>query len=131
MQGLKWGMWQHWFMWTPVGLLWFAVSFFDSETMRAIFSAVVQFSVMGPFGGYWLALVYLFDNASETGDWGNWKLWLTVPVWLAYTFVSMLMQVALVPKVMRWIDTAPIQADSFRSADSNACSTSAIINSFN
>ena len=101
-------MWQHWFMWTPVGLIWFAVSFFDSEMMRNIFNGVVQFSVMGPFAGYWLAFVALFDNAAETDDWGNWKLWLTVPIWLCYTIFSMLVQVALVPKVMRWIETTPI-----------------------
>merc|ERR1712232_913063 len=115
MQGLKWGMWQHWFMWTPVGFLWFAIEFFDSEMMRSLFNGVVQFSVMGPFGGYWLAMIYLFDNASETADWGNWKLWLTVPIWLAYTIFSMLMQVALVPKVLSWIETTPIREGKMNS----------------
>ena len=74
--------------------------------MRDIFDWIIQFSVLGPFGGYWLALVALFDHADATNDWGNWKLWITVPIWLVYTMLFMFYQIVFVPKVMNWVRTA-------------------------
>ena len=108
MNGLKWGMYLHFGMYTPLFLIWIGMSIFDSSMMRDIYKWLVQFSVLGPFGGYWLALIYLFDMASENKFWGDWKLWVTVPVWLSYTVVSQIMQVAIVPKVLHWVDTEPI-----------------------
>ena len=64
--------------------------------------------MLGPFGGYWLAWVQLMLHADATDDWGSWSLWVATPIWLAYTIFSMLMQVAIVPKVLNWIQTAPI-----------------------
>ena len=105
MKGLRWGIYLHWGIWVPLSMVWVGVSFFDSEMMREIFKWIVELSVLGPFGGYWIAFVKLMDHATETKDWDNWKLWITIPVWLVYTVFSMLFQVHLVPKVLRWIES--------------------------
>ena len=101
-------MFQHFGIWTPLFLIWLGVSTFDSDMMRQIFKWLVEFSVLLPFGGYWLALIYLFDTATEMKFWGSWELWVAVPIWLAYTGTSMIVQVGLVPKILNWIDTTPI-----------------------
>ena len=108
MQGMKWGMFQHFGIWTPLTMIWIGMSVWDSDMMRQIYKWLVEFSVLAPFGGYWLALTYLFDTASEYKFWDSWKLWITVPIWITYTCVSMVVQVGLVPKVLNWIETAPI-----------------------
>ena len=74
MKGLKWGMYLHFGIYTPIFMMWIGMSIFDSEMMRKIYRWIVEFSVLGPFGGYWLALVYLFDSASENKFWDSWKL---------------------------------------------------------
>ena len=53
-------------------MLWIGILLFDSELMRTIFDCGLLLSVLGPFGGYWLALIALLLHADNTGDWGAW-----------------------------------------------------------
>lgn len=114
----KWWFWVHELVWWPVGIIWIAMAFFDAKWLRDIFSGIVTMSFLGPWAGYWAAIVWLMvqtdkyrwvtkKGKSKTG-WGKWYFWLVFPIYMGYTVFSMIIQVGMIPKIYDWIDNAPI-----------------------
>ena len=110
----KWWFWIHELIWWPVGILWIALAFYDATWLRTIFSGIVQWSFLGPFAGYWAAIVYMMVEANKTylsngkKGWAYWGFWVTWSIYIAYTIFAMIIQVGMVPKIFDWIENAPI-----------------------
>ena len=110
----KWWFWIHELIWWPVGIIWIALAFYDATWLRTIFSGIVQWSFLGPFAGYWAALVYMMVDANNTiisngrKGWAYWGFWVTWSIYVAYTIFAMIIQVGMVPKIFDWIENAPI-----------------------
>ena len=110
----KWWFWIHELIWWPVGILWLALAFYDATWLRTIFSGIVQWSFLGPFAGYWAAIVYMMVEANKTylsngkKGWNYWGFWVVWSFYIAYTVFAMIIQVGMVPKIFDWIENAPI-----------------------
>ena len=113
--GFNWAFWIHEIIWWPLGILWIALSFYDARWLRTAFTTLVNISVLGPFGGYWIGLIALFLAVDAANAWGMWQLWaLAVPLWIGYTAFSMIMQAGMVPKILNWSENAPINENRRR-----------------
>ena len=92
----------------PVAVGWIMVGLFDSEQMREIFGTLVSASILGPFFIEWWAFgMYLFDG--DDVGYSELMYYVWGSVWFAWTVFEMLVQIALVPQIMDWIDDAPIE----------------------
>ena len=92
-------------IWSPTFFTWLGVVIFDSNAMRQLFAEAVHISVAGPFGLYWLGLAEILIAAI----WDSWGWWLTICLMLVYSLVSILYQAIFVPKVVSWIENAPLK----------------------
>ena len=94
-------------------MVWIVLSLVDGKWVRTVFETVLTISFLGPFAGYWVGLGMLMWKADKKEDrgsvgWSHWKLWVTLPILLAYTIFSMVMQIIMVPGIFDWVDNAPI-----------------------
>ena len=94
--------------WWPTAIIWMALAFWDAKWLRTVYETVITISFLGPFAGYWVALV-MFMLAVDNGQcWGCWQTWLTIPIWVGWTIFNMIMQIAMVPNIFDWAQNAPI-----------------------
>ena len=76
--------------------------------MREIFGSIVSISILGPFFFNWWALgIYLFEG--ENFGYDNLMYYVWGSVWFVWNFFEMIVQIILIPSVMDWIESAPIQ----------------------
>merc|ERR1712151_233715 len=100
--------------WWPVGIVWIALAFYDAQWLRTIFGGLVTWSFLGPFAGYWAAIVYFLVKVDEhrtwkgKKGWADWKVWVWLPLNMGYTIFAMIIQVGMVGKIFDWIENAPI-----------------------
>ena len=55
----------HQFSWWPVGLIWVATYFIEGEWIRRAFQIATVFSLVGPFGGYWISIGNMMMKAEK------------------------------------------------------------------
>ena len=106
--GSKWWFWVHELVWWPVGILWICLAFYDATWLRDMYDGAVTLSFLGPFAGYWAALIWFMVQANNVKGWSDWRFWLTFTLYMGYTIWSMIAQVGMVPHVFDWIENAPI-----------------------
>ena len=92
----------------PVSIIWMATAFWDAKWLRNIYKYSAIWSLGGPFAGFWIALAYLALAADAADAWGWWEFWVTAAGWVAYTVFAMIIQAFMMPKLLSWIENAPI-----------------------
>lgn len=121
----KWWFWIHELIWWPVGIFWIALAFYDAKWLRTLFSGLIQWSFLGPFAGFWVAIVYFMVKVDEhvlsngKKGWAYWGVWVVLPLYIGYTIFAMIIQVGMVPKIFDWIDNAPIDENLPKEKDEN------------
>ena len=91
----------------PVFISWLFVSFFDSETMRSIFSLVVTISILGPFASHWYHNATFFLGC-EGVCLDSITFYIYLAAYSAFTFFQMIIDVLLLPQIYDWSDDARI-----------------------
>ena len=104
-------MLSHQIAYWPVSIGWAAIALFDSDFSRELYKAVVSVSVLGPFAGHIVGLVFIFINADSSNLWNRWEFWLLWPLYVVYIVGQMLIQFLLLPKIYDFLD-----ADALSSA---------------
>ena len=94
--------------WAPVSIIWMSLAFWDASWLRKVYESVITISFLGPFAGYWVALIMFMLSVDEVDCWGCWQTWVTIPIWTGWSIFSMIMQIAMVPKVFDWTENAPV-----------------------
>ena len=114
----------------PVSIIWMATAFWDGKWLRDIFRYATIWSLGGPFAGFWVALSYLLLAADAAWAWDWWQFWITAVGWIAYTVFAMIIQAFMVPKVLNWIDTAPINPNKKKNDDGEEFLANVLITDF-
>ena len=78
---------------------WMAIALFNSEFSRELYKATVSVSVLGPFAGHIIGLVYVFTNADAMQIWNYWYLWLVWPLYIVYVAGQMFIQFLWLPDI--------------------------------
>ena len=65
---------------------------------------------------YWLGLAQILWYMNENFLWDSWISWLFLSLYSIYIMVVMFFQVLILPKVLEWIELAPIQMSTIQEA---------------
>jgi hypothetical protein len=98
-------------IWWPTFFAWLCVSFFDSKQVRGLFTDAVTISLAGPFLLYWVGWADILMSATITKNWGILTI-IFIVVILAWNIGSIVYCLIFVPKVLDWIESAPIKTDT-------------------
>ena len=91
----------------PEGVLWLSSTFWDNTMIRQVYKISTSLALMAPFAGNWVGLIFMMLYAEQKNLWKTAGLWIGLFLWTAWTVFTMIIQVALSPKIMRWTDAPP------------------------
>ena len=91
----------------PQGMIWVSSAFWDIVMLRKVTRISTALSLLAPFAGNWIAVIFFMIYIDENSMWTEWFTWVGITLWLGWTFFAMIIQVVLSPKIFSWANTAP------------------------
>ena len=91
----------------PEGILWLSSTFWDNTMIRAVYKISTSLALMAPFAGNWVGLIFAMIYADQKKLWKTAGIWIGFTLWVGWTIFTMIIQVSLSPKIMRWTELAP------------------------
>ena len=106
-KALRIAFWVTQIAYLPEGVLWLSSTFWDNTMIRAVFKISTSLALMAPFAGNWVGTIFFMVYADQQDLWKTAGLWIGLILWVGWTIFTMIIQVTISPKVMRWTDLPP------------------------
>ena len=73
-----------------------------------MFEISVLISLAGPLLFNWYGFAQVLFHVNNLFLWGSFLTWLFLGIYVIYMGVAIIFQILLLPKVIEWIETAPV-----------------------
>ena len=75
--------------------------------LRQVFKLSTSISLLAPFAGNWIAMIFFMVYANSYGLFDTAGFWVGLILLISWTIFIMIIQVTLSPKIFRWADLEP------------------------
>ena len=106
-RALKIAFWVSQIAYLPQGIIWISSAFWDILMLRRVFKLSTSISLLAPFAGNWIAVIFFMIYVDANSMWADWETWLGLILWVGWTVFIMIIQVTLSPKIFRWASAPP------------------------
>ena len=106
-RALKIAFWVSQIAYLPEGMIWIGSAFWDIVMLRRVMRLSTAISLLAPFAGNWIAIIFFLIYVDANSMWHDWEMWLGLILFMGWTVFIMFIQVTLSPKIFRWANAAP------------------------